>query len=253
MGGEDSCRILVASMSKKRGRSTDAKVDEGLDVSFAEGLLFQLASDTDEPQKPPAKRGKSSSAKLPTSAGYNSSHNNGAITDLKGEDDNDSAAAAEDGSTSAALAGPTNGKHPAAIRPSSALRHCDGFDVVRKGSRGRGRQLMVLPGALGLGGGGAGGTAAVKLGTLSTATPGCPVLYVEFPEVRVSGWLVLYVVQRVCYRVRIRRSRLWNLISFFEFWVLFWVLEQTLHQARTLSWSLEEDFFCAQDPRQDEQ
>ncbi|CAN0000796.1 unnamed protein product, partial [Laminaria digitata] len=67
---------------------------------------------------------------------------------------------------------------------SSALRHCDGFDVVRKGSRGRGRQLMVLPGTLGLGGGSAGGTAAVKLGTLNTASPGCPVLYVEFPEVR---------------------------------------------------------------------
>lgn len=184
--GEDSCRILVSSMSKKRGRSTAAKVDEGPDASFAEELLFQLATDADEPQKPSAKRGKSSSAKHPTSGG-DSSNNNGAVTDLTEGDDNDDEATAEDGSTSAAPAGPANGKHPAAIRPSSALRHCDGFDVVRKGSRGRGRQLMVLPGALGLGGGGAGGTTSVKLGTLNTATPGCPVLYVEFPEVRVSA------------------------------------------------------------------
>lgn len=173
-------------MSKKRGRSIAAKVDEGPDASFAEGLLFQLASDDNEPQKPAAKRGKSTSAKLLPASDNQHSNNNGAVTDLAEGDRDDAAATAEDESTTGAPAGPANGKHPEAIRPSSALRHCDGFDVVRKGSRGRGRQLMVLPGALGLGGGGAGGTASVKLGTLNTATPGCPVLYVEFPEVRVS-------------------------------------------------------------------
>lgn len=168
-------------MSKKRGRSTAAsKADEGPDAQFAEELMFQLASDDNEPENPPsAKRGKSTSAKiLPTSSA--------GTTDLTGADLDDSVTTAAEGgeSTSAAAQEPSNGKHPAAIRPSSSLRHCDGFDVVRKGSRGRGRQLMVLPGALGLGGGSAGGTAGVKLGVLNTATPGCPVLYVEFPEVR---------------------------------------------------------------------
>eukprot|EP00904_Undaria_pinnatifida_P008693 jgi/Undpi1/4954/HiC_scaffold_19.g08306.m1 len=170
-------------MSKKRGRSTAAsKADEGPDAQFAEELMFQLASDDNEPENPPsAKRGNSTSAKiLPTSSA--------GTTDLTGADLDDSVTTAAEGgeSTSAAAQEPSNGKHPAAIRPSSSLRHCDGFDVVRKGSRGRGRQLMVLPGALGLGGGSAGGTAGVKLGVLNTATPGCPVLYVEFPEGRLK-------------------------------------------------------------------
>lgn len=161
------------SMSKKRERAKTNLDGDGAGDTIqdqddgAESLLFQVApsSEADTPSS------SSSSRKL------SSKRSKSSIAD---DDAASAAPAAGAGTDSAPAAASAASKyHPAAIAPSSALRQCDGFDVVRKGSRGRGRQLMVLPGALGLGNGGSGG----RLGTLNNATPSRPVLYVEFPEV----------------------------------------------------------------------
>lgn len=170
-------------MSKKRERGPHPGGDGDTDVSSAEALLFQLASDTEDISAgKPSKRSKTASSKLAGSAGNDDN-------DCNETQGGDAPKPTADGSTPSDPTGVVaNGKHPVAIAPSSALRHCNGFDVVRKGSRGRGRQLMVLPGALGLGSGGGGssggsGSTSARLGTLNIATPTRPVLYVEFPEV----------------------------------------------------------------------
>ncbi|CAM9915240.1 unnamed protein product, partial [Discosporangium mesarthrocarpum] len=69
--------------------------------------------------------------------------------------------------------------NPSAILPGKALRGCNGFDIMRKGSRSRGKRLLMLPGSLGLSSGG-------KLGTLKDVTSTSPILYVEFPEGRLK-------------------------------------------------------------------
>ncbi len=154
-------------MGKKREREENSVSGDGGDAHHddgAEGLLFEIAPAAPD-SKPGSKRSKSRPSPPPPQ-------------DAKGSADEHATvgSTAESGSAAAASA---SAYHPAAIAPSSALRQCDGFDVVRKGARGRGRQLMVLPGALGLGNGGSGG----KLGTLNIVKPSDPVLYVEFPEV----------------------------------------------------------------------
>lgn len=178
------CRLSFVlpfpGMSKKRERS--AKKGEsggggGPDPSTAEDLLFHLASDT------PPTEGKASKRSKPSNANDDGDEDGATVSA--------EAVAASDSTTAANPNANANGRHPAAIAPSSGLRHCDGFDVVRKGSRGRGRQLMVLPGALGMGSGGAGGG---KLGKLKDATSACPVLYVEFPEVWFHGVYVYVCV-----------------------------------------------------------
>lgn len=156
-------------MSKKRERTPDI-VGMGPDPMSAESLLFQLASDmsTVNPHQPKIlKTGKSVH-------GDNGSNNSSDGIDESIE------AKADASSTPVSIA---NEKHPAAVSPSSTLRHCDGLDVVRKGSRGRGRQLMVLPGVLGVGKSATGG----KLGVLKNVTSAHPILYVEFSEVRVTA------------------------------------------------------------------
>lgn len=155
-------------MGKKREREENSvNGDGGGDADHddvAESLLFEIAPSAPD-GKPGSKRSKSRPSPPPQdSKGSADEHATAESTAVLGSETADSASA----------------YHPAAIAPSSALRQCDGFDVVRKGTRGRGRQLMVLPGALGLGNGGSGG----KLGTLNVAKPANPVLYVEFPEVR---------------------------------------------------------------------
>lgn len=163
-------------MSKKREREAKLEVDDvDSDAKAAEDLLFQRVESkpTDKPSS--SKRSKSSTKKqAPLAATAAVDNNAGTSTD-------DVAPSGTDVDSPDDL-----GRHPDAIAPSSSLRHCNGFDVVRKGSRGRGRQLMVLPGALGLGSGGAGGVGggAGRLGTLKNVTSTCPVLYVEFPQVR---------------------------------------------------------------------
>ncbi|CAM9250417.1 unnamed protein product, partial [Choristocarpus tenellus] len=69
--------------------------------------------------------------------------------------------------------------HPAALHPGKSLRRCDGFDIMRKGSRNKDKRLVMLPGTLGLANGG-------KLGTLKDITAACPTLYFEFPEGRLK-------------------------------------------------------------------
>lgn len=163
-------------MVKKRQRE-EANIDRGSDGERdqdrgAEPLMFEnVASDHAAAGSRPgnsSKRRKSSGAQPPLQVS-------------NGKPDEEAAAGAPAG-PGAAATGSAGEYHPAAIAPSSALRQCDGFDVVRKGARGRGRQLMVLPGALGLGSGGSGG----RLGALNVATPASPVLYVEFPQVRIG-------------------------------------------------------------------
>lgn len=176
-------------MSKKRERQAKQEGDDGPAITPAEAALFQLASDVDDTNKS-VKRIKSTDFKSPagsTGAGDGSSSNNNDDNnnEQNNSTDKDALLATEMGPPVSPLTELANGAHPAAIAPSSALRHCDGFDVVRKGSRGRGRQLMVLPGALGVGGGGGGGG---RLGTLKNVTSRCPVLYIDFPEVRVRLW-----------------------------------------------------------------
>ena len=150
-------------MSKKRERTApEAGVNHGPDPSSAESLLFQLASD-------------SSTADLHQSKRVKSEHS------TKNSSSIDENIAGKDVASSVPVR-IAKEKHPAAVAPSSTLRHCDGLDVVRKGSRGRGRQLMILPGVLGLGKNALGG----KLGTLKDITSATPVLYVDFPEVRLT-------------------------------------------------------------------
>lgn len=159
-------------MSKKRERAKTEPNDGGENGTTedrgAESLLFEIASPSDDSsQKPSSKRSKSSND----------------ISSASPPQEPKDEIAATGAAVRAEADSATSKYHPAAIAPSTALRQCDGFDVVRKGGRGRGRQLMVLPGALGLGYGGSGG----KLGTLSNATSASPVLYVEFPEVGSIG------------------------------------------------------------------
>lgn len=156
-------------MSKKRERTPET-VGIGPDPLSAESLLFQLASDTstDNPHQPKIpKTGKSVHG---DNGSNNSSDSIDESIDVK----------ADASSVPGSIA---NKKHPAAVVPSSTLRQCDGLDVVRKGSRGRGRQLMVLPGVLGMGK----STTGCKLGVLKDVTSAFPILYVEFPEVRVTA------------------------------------------------------------------
>lgn len=175
-------------MGKKRERQ-EGTTDRGGDGDIsmdqdrgAESLMFEIvASDQTSGTRPDgsSKRRKSSG----TSAQPPPQGSNGNL-------DEDAAANASAEADAAATISASS-YHPAAIAPSSALRQCDGFDVVRKGARGRGRQLMVLPGALGLGNGGSGG----RLGSLNIATPASPVLFVEFPQVcctlknQIKAWL----------------------------------------------------------------
>lgn len=163
-------------MSKKRDRENQTGSDAGPDPSSAEPLLFQLpSSDTsnNDSTKLAAKRRKIlSPATLEGKNSNDDSSNNNVGAGDVGEEDGLAPSLTPTKET-------YGDRHPAAIAPSSALRHCDGLDIVRKGSRVRGRQLMVLPGVLGVGSGGAGG----RLGTLKNATSACPVLYIEFPEV----------------------------------------------------------------------
>ena len=151
-------------MSKKRERDGGGGGDTfQQDNDGAESLLFEIApppEDNNTTKPNSSKRSKSSAADAPLLP-------------------QESAGSAGDGNGAASAAEPSK-YHPAAIAPSSTLRQCDGLNVVKNRARGRGRQLMVLPGALGLGNGSTGG----RLGTLSNATPANPVLYVEFPEVR---------------------------------------------------------------------
>lgn len=181
-------------MSKKRERAEtnldgdsdgvgDTTIDDG-----AESLLFEIAApsldDTSGSSSSSKKKRSKSSATKPRSAPSQDSNGNN-----NGDDDDDAAAVgAREAGSAAAAASAKLQYHTAAIAPSSVLRQCDGFDVVRKGARGRGRQLMVLPGTLGLGNGGSGG----KLGALNNATSARPVLYVEFPEVGTTA------VQSLC-------------------------------------------------------
>lgn len=174
-------------MSKKRERAKanlDGDGDGDGDTTIqhgAEPLLFEIAAAA------PDDTGSSKNNKRSKSSATNP--RSGPSQDAKGNaKDNGEAAtgggAGGTGSEAAAAAAASKSQHhqqyhPAAITPSSALRECNRFDIMRKGGRGRGRQLMVLPGALGLGIGGSGGT----LGALKNATSACPVLYVEFPEV----------------------------------------------------------------------
>lgn len=145
-------------MSKKRERDGGGGDTFQQDSSGAESLLFEIAP---PPEDRTTKRSKSSAADAPLLP-------------------QESAGSAGDGNNNAASTAEPSKYHPAAIAPSSTLRQCDGLNVVKNKARGRGRQLMVLPGALGLGNGSTGG----KLGTLNNAAPANPVLYVEFPEVR---------------------------------------------------------------------
>eukprot|EP00903_Cladosiphon_okamuranus_P011396 g10739.t1 len=165
-------------MGKKREREEDI-TDRGGDGDIkmdqdrgAESLMFEIVASDKASSRPTgsSKRRKSSggSAHPPLQS------SNG---DLDGDAAADAPAEAD-----AAATGSAGSYHPAAIAPSSALRQCDGFDVVRKGAKGRGRQLMVLPGALGLGNGGSVG----RIGSLNIATPASPVLYVEFPQGRLK-------------------------------------------------------------------
>lgn len=159
---------VTVSMGKKREREEatidqDGDGDENQDHP-AECMMFEIVAASDHNTS--SKRRKSSSAQPP-------------LQGSSGIEDEGTAEAGASAEPDAAATGSASKYHPAAIAPSSALRQCDGFDVVRKGARGRGRQLMVLPGALGLGNGGSGG----RIGALNIATPASPVLYVEFPEV----------------------------------------------------------------------
>lgn len=163
------------SMGKKRERSvaSSAATETGPDPSTAEPLLFQLV-DNDGCNSVGSANVSRKRSKV-----------------ARSEDDSDAplaaAAEAEDGPNEEDEVDKKRKHghhHPEAIAPSSTLRQCNGFDIVRKGSRGRGRQLMVLPGSLGLGSGGSGPSGAARLGTLKHGTSGCPVLYVEFAEVR---------------------------------------------------------------------
>ena len=162
-------------MGKKRERE-EATIDRDGDGDRdpdqgAEVLMFEIVASDQTNNKPAgSKRSKSSSAQPPPQG------SNGTVGEGAG-------AAGASAEAYAAATRSASGYHPAAIAPSSALRQCDGFDVVRKGARGRGRQLMVLPGALGLGNGGSGG----RIGALNIATPANPVLYVEFPQVCVQS------------------------------------------------------------------
>lgn len=150
------------SMSKKRERDDGGSGDTFQEDIGAESLLFEIAPPPEDSAAKPnsSKRSKSSAADAPLLP-------------------QESAGSAGEGNSAASTAEPSK-YHPAAIAPSSTLRQCDGLNVVKNKARGRGRQLMVLPGALGLGNGSTGG----KMGTLNNAEPANPVLYVEFPEVR---------------------------------------------------------------------
>lgn len=174
-------------MSKKRDRQAKVEDDDiDPDAKAAEDLLFQRVEPKPTDKSSSSKRSKSSTKQeAPLAA-------TAAVDNNAGTSSEDVAPA---GTGTEIPADP--GRHPDAIAPTSSLRHCDGFDVVRKGSRGRGRQLMVLPGALGLGSGGAGGVGggAGRLGTLKNATSASPVLYVEFPQV----WLIIYHAVFLCY------------------------------------------------------
>lgn len=165
-------------MSKKRERAKanldgDGNGDGDTTIQRgAESLLFEIAAAPDGTNTSSSSKNNKRSKSSATNKG-------------NAKDDDEMTAAGAEGAGSeltAAVAATKSQRqqyHPAAITPSSALRECNRFDIMRKGARGRGRQLMVLPGALGLGNGGSGGT----LGALKNATSACPVLYVEFPEV----------------------------------------------------------------------
>lgn len=172
-------------MSKKRERAktevdgdSDGVGDKIVQDAGAESLLFEIATPSSDDTTNSSSKNKRSKNNPTNPRSTTSQDSNGNANDGDG-DDVDAAVGAGDADSGAMAASKSQQYHPAAIAASSALRQCDGFDVVRKGARGRGRQLMVLPGALGLGNGGSGG----KLGMLNNATPARPVLYVEFPEV----------------------------------------------------------------------
>lgn len=157
-------------MSKKRGRSDENHgargVAHGPDPAIeAEGLLFELALDDNENSATTG--GQLDSKRIKTKA--EDSPNNTAEETI-------TESTAPAGTEAASISCP---QHAAAIVPSASLRLCDGFDIVRKG-RGRGRQLMVMPGTLGIGGVGG------KLGTLENVTTTSPVLYMEFPQGRLK-------------------------------------------------------------------
>jgi hypothetical protein len=67
-------------------------------------------------------------------------------------------------------------------RPCADLRKWDGFDIVRKGTAARkARYLFSLPWVM------SPGTAGGRLGMVTKMDTDAPVLYVEFPQVRL-GW-----------------------------------------------------------------
>lgn len=177
-------------MSKKRERESKVEASD-IDpaASAVEALLFQRAESNPTDNKPSSSKRSKSNTKQEDVA-----------------------------PVSTAIGSPEDlGPHPAALAPTSALRHCDGFDVVRKGSRGRGRQLMVLPGALGLGNGGVGGVGggAGRLGTLKNVASSCPVLYVEFPQVWLTMYRAVLLLLHYCCMCRVL------------FWHVLWVLSTT--------------------------
>lgn len=170
-------------MSKKRDRTRQGQEEIG--PTEAEAMLFRLAHKVDklkdEPWSPSKKRSKLTHL---TSEG---DERDGASTEeYRGVTDG-SKTVEIDGSKIVEIDGSIDNKEgpspdadsglDLAMAPTSALRSCDGFDIVRKGGRGRGRQLMVLPGMLGL------GAAGGRIGTLKDVTSASPTLYVEFPEV----------------------------------------------------------------------
>ena len=159
-------------MSAKRQRSAEEERSAG--PSQVESLLFQLASDggcdvKDGSSEHGAKRVMISSPKNLSSSIETEARKDDSIKSEKTIED------VTNGSDSTSH-GPT--LRDLVMVPSSELRLCDGFDIVRKGGRGRGKQLMVLPGELGL------GCAGGPLGTLKNAGSASPTLYVDFPEVR---------------------------------------------------------------------
>lgn len=178
-GGAVTCVVdysAGSAMSKKRGRSRGG--EDAFSLSEAEAMLFEVApnvgdSSNVDVKRPSEKRIKMSPSKddITTVEGTDTKVDEGLEDENKMEE---RARGLENSSGT-----PKDGASPRdlVMAPTSALRHCDGFDIVRKGTRGKSKQLMVLPGVLGL------GSAGGALGTLKNVNTSSPILYVEFPEV----------------------------------------------------------------------